>query len=121
MRCNLAATSSGYQNRTIFSVDWAPPLLDTSEGTSCGYIATASADNSICIFEVQQQAGIENGGDAGAGGVAGSVSCQLECRKEQAHPCDVNCVRWHTKEGGLLASAGDDGCIKIWKFEAAAR
>jgi hypothetical protein len=36
---------------------------------------------------------------------------------EKAHIGDVNCVRW--RAGGaagpqLLASAGDDGLIKIW-------
>jgi cytosolic iron-sulfur protein assembly protein CIAO1 len=118
MKCSVAATCSGYHNRTIFSIDWAPLPPSNSDSNICGYIASASADNRICIFAVKQ-AVIENGGDAGNSG-ASSVSCQLECRKEQAHPCDVNCVRWHPKDGSLLASAGDDGCIKIWKFEAAA-
>jgi len=128
MRCSLATTCSGYHKRTIFSIDWAallPSSSDRSSGGSnspCEYIATASADNSICVFAVEQAtaagAALENGGVA-AGGGGGSMSCQLECRKEQAHPCDVNCVRWHPKEGNLIASAGDDGCIKIWKFEPA--
>jgi WD40 repeat protein len=125
MKCSLAATCSGYHNRTIFSIDWAPYLPSSSDirSNGCGYIATASADNSICIFAVEQAttpgAALENGEETATGGGGGSVSCRLECRKEQAHPCDVNCVRWHPKEGNLLASAGDDGCIKIWRFEGA--
>ena len=34
----------------------------------------------------------------------------------QAHAQDVNGVKWHPKEPGLLASCSDDGTIKIWKF-----
>jgi WD40 repeat protein len=113
VKCTLSATCSGYHNRTIFSLDWGAPLLANSSDTGYGYIATASADNSICIFAVQQAA-LENSD----GALNAPVSCQLECRKEQAHPCDVNCVRWHPKDGNLIASAGDDGCIKIWKFKA---
>ena len=33
-----------------------------------------------------------------------------------AHDGDVNCVRWHPYDGSMLASVGDDGLIKIWRF-----
>ena len=118
-----AATCSGYHTRTVFSVDCSTGRKEESNSSVSnegfrGYIATASADNSICVFAISEQtkAAARQGALENDGGV---VSCELECRKEQAHPCDVNCVRWHPKEGCLLASAGDDGCIKIWKFEAA--
>lgn len=104
MRCVLGATCSGYHTRTIFSVDWS----------QSGYIATGSADNSICIFSVRASS-FEEGVEG-----MGQVSCRLECRKEQAHSFDVNCVRWHPKIPGLLASAGDDGAIRLWQFEPAA-
>lgn len=29
---------------------------------------------------------------------------------------DVNCVRWHPRDGACLASAGDDGAVRLWKF-----
>lgn len=32
-----------------------------------------------------------------------------------AHEGDVNCVRWHPKDCSLLASAGDDGVVRLWK------
>ena len=28
---------------------------------------------------------------------------------------DVNCVRWHPTDPTLLASAGDDGRVKLWR------
>ena len=103
MRLSLASTSSGYHTRTIFSVDWS----------ASGVVATGSADNSICLFSVGEAS--ENGG--GGGGALGHLTCTLEYRQEGAHPCDVNCVRWNPKHPHLLASAGDDGVIKIWKYQ----
>ena len=35
----------------------------------------------------------------------------------QAHPADVNAVRWHPKRAGWLATGGDDGCVRIWALE----
>ena len=34
----------------------------------------------------------------------------------QAHSQDVNGVKWHPKESGLLASCSDDGTINMWRF-----
>ncbi len=95
-RCTLAATASGYHNRTVFSVDWAP------DGK---HLATAGADNSVCMFAVEET------------GDGGQATCKLVCRKEKAHETDVNCVRWHPREAGLLATAGDDGTIRLWEFQ----
>ena len=108
MRCVLGATCSGYHNRTIFSVDWSKN----------GYIATGGADNTVCIFSVEA-AEMEESGSGGIDAL-GQVSCRLECRKEGAHPFDVNCVRWHPKNANLLATAGDDGAIRLWEFQPAA-
>jgi hypothetical protein len=35
---------------------------------------------------------------------------------QQAHDADVNCVRWHPSRQGFLASAGDDGLVKLWQY-----
>ena len=35
---------------------------------------------------------------------------------ENAHTADVNCVQWHPQDPTLLASAGDDGSIKLWRI-----
>jgi cytosolic iron-sulfur protein assembly protein CIAO1 len=96
-RFKLLSTIQGYHERTIFSVDWSKE----------GYIVTGAADNSIAIFR-------ERGGGGGGGGVEGF---DLVTKVENAHNCDVNCVRWHPKEKGVLASAGDDGSITIWQFK----
>jgi WD40 repeat protein len=64
----------------------------------------------------QQQEGA--GGDSAADGTSssGSGPFSLLCKQEQAHPLDVNCVRWHPADPSLLASAGDDCCIKLWRW-----
>jgi len=35
-----------------------------------------------------------------------------------AHFSDINCVRWQPMNGKRLVSCGDDGLIKIWRYEA---
>jgi WD40 repeat protein len=78
----------------IYSVDWSH---------HSGYIACGSGDNEVSIHAVG------NGMDKSL------LSC--EC-KAIAHESDVNCVRWNPKAefSDLLATAGDDGLVKIWKF-----
>lgn len=100
-KCSILATLTGYHTRTIYAVDWS----------SKGYLATACADNAIRIFRVEDEK--PNGVD---GTVAG-VSCSLVFEALQAHPrADVNCVRWHPKDPCILASAGDDGHVRIWRL-----
>ena len=40
------------------------------------------------------------------------------CALSQAHSQDVNCVKWHPKDGGLLASASDDCTVKLWRYKS---
>ncbi|XP_057961009.1 protein CIA1 isoform X2 [Malania oleifera] len=87
-------TLSGYHDRTIFSVHWS----------SDGIIATGAADDAIRFF-------IEN-----KDGLVDGPLFKLLLKKEKAHDMDVNMVQWSTGEKPLLASASDDGTIKIWEL-----
>lgn len=82
-----------------------------------GLIATASADNGIRVFsEVAVGGGEQRGGGVRELFMRQLPSFGLACRREQAHPTDVNCVRWHPTQRGLLASAGDDGTVRLWQY-----
>lgn len=126
-RWRLLSTLSGYHERTVFSVDWSRQ----------GLIASGCADNAIRIFAeasgsddalaaersvravfMQQQQQQQEGQEAGSGrsGSEGSGTFRLMCKREQAHQLDVNCVRWHPTEPSLLASAGDDCCVMLWRW-----
>lgn len=65
---------------------------------------------------MQQPGGSLGGGEAAGGEGSGVGSFAMLCKREQAHPLDINCVRWHPTDPGLLASAGDDCCIKLWRW-----
>lgn len=126
-RWQLLTTLAGYHDRTIFTVDWS---------RSNGLIASGSADNAIRIFG--EAGGSGGGGEAAATPAAGAAAAEpgmrglflkqqaggsgsggtfdLLCKREQAHPLDINCVRWHPHDPSLLASAGDDCCIRLWRW-----
>jgi WD40 repeat protein len=79
-------------DRSVFATDWAP---------SGGAVASAGGDNALRVW-------------APASGGAGATLLAVAL---QAHPADVNAVRWHPKRPGLLATAADDGNVKLWLFD----
>lgn len=92
---NHICTLSGYHDRTIFSVHWSRD----------GIIASGAADDAVRLFVESKD-----------GSVDGQPSYQLLLKKEKAHDMDVNSVQWSSGEKRLLASASDDGTIKLWEI-----
>lgn len=84
-------------DRAIYSVDCAPSLAGH------GRIVSGGGDNCINIYR-------EVGGSPDAPLFTIDVSAKM------AHEGDVNCVRWHPTDGRVVASAGDDGFVKIWNY-----
>eukprot|EP00271_Cylindrocystis_brebissonii_P018302 TRINITY_DN5118_c0_g1_i1.p1 TRINITY_DN5118_c0_g1~~TRINITY_DN5118_c0_g1_i1.p1 ORF type:complete len:380 (-),score=42.14 TRINITY_DN5118_c0_g1_i1:558-1697(-) len=91
-------TISGYHERTIYTVDWSScnDLIVTGDGSDCLRIFASA--------EPERESGCE-----------GPSFVQL-IAKEKAHATDINCVKWHPKDPRLMASACDDGSLKIWKL-----
>ncbi|XP_050230028.1 protein CIA1 [Mercurialis annua] len=92
---NHVCTLSGYHDRTIFSVHWSRD----------GIIASGAADDAIRLF-VESKDDLDNGS-----------SCSLLLKREKAHDMDINSVQWGPGDNRLLASASDDGTIKIWQLK----
>ncbi|KAI0497234.1 hypothetical protein KFK09_020457 [Dendrobium nobile] len=98
----LGETSSGHS-----STVWA---LSFSSGgdrmVTCrdGIIATGAADDSICLFHETKDS------------LVGGQSYSLILKKDKAHDMDVNSVQWNPNEPKILASASDDGSIKLWRL-----
>ncbi|CAI0462245.1 unnamed protein product [Linum tenue] len=88
------STLSGYHDRTIFSVHWSRE----------GIIASGAADDAIRFF-VESKDSVVDG-----------PSYRLLLKKEKAHDMDVNVVQWSPGENRVMASASDDGTIKIWEL-----
>ncbi|RWW68202.1 hypothetical protein BHE74_00024292 [Ensete ventricosum] len=87
-------TLSGYHDRTIFSVHWSRE----------GLIVSGAADDAIRLFTESKDSLVDQ------------PSYKMLVKKEKAHDMDVNSVQWNLKEPRLLASASDDGTIKIWEL-----
>ncbi|EYU38633.1 hypothetical protein MIMGU_mgv1a008968mg [Erythranthe guttata] len=87
-------TLSGYHDRTIFSVHWSRE----------GIICTGAADDAIRLFVESEES------------VADGPMYKLLTKKEKAHDMDVNAVLWSSTGNKLLASASDDGTVKIWEL-----
>ncbi|OAE28342.1 hypothetical protein AXG93_2490s1330 [Marchantia polymorpha subsp. ruderalis] len=95
---------------TLMVWDTSADLADLSGSGQAqwvnGLIASGAADDCIRIFA-------ENREDSSA--LPGESSFSMVAKKVKAHSTDVNCVQWHPTDPRILASAGDDGTIKIWE------
>lgn len=43
---------------------------------------------------------------------------QVSASVERAHVGEVNCVRWSPVQKDVFVSTGDDGCVRIWRYES---
>ncbi|RHZ77613.1 hypothetical protein Glove_174g193 [Diversispora epigaea] len=97
-------TLSGYHQRCVYSVSWSKVH---------GCVASGSGDNTIRVFKEDETSisSALNGTTTPNFSLVASVS--------SAHGiADVNRVQWYPTEdhSDWLASAGDDGVVRIWRF-----
>ncbi len=94
------ARLEGYHTATIYSVDWS---------RASGAIASGGADDAIHIFDEDPE--------QSQGWAVDSPAFRCLVQVRGAHAADVNCVRWNPRRPGLLASAGDDQVVKVWRYD----
>jgi WD40 repeat protein len=88
----------GAHSLTIYSVDYAPARVGH------GRVVSGGADHRIQIYRE----------------ALGSTSDQPLFQLDASCTVpggDINCVCWHPLDGSILASAGDDGSVRIWSYE----
>ncbi|CAK9173815.1 unnamed protein product [Ilex paraguariensis] len=87
---------------------WGADIMKMQSGDGIapweGIIASGAADDAIRLFV------------PGENGLIDGPTYKLLLKKDQAHDMDVNSVQWSSAENRLLASASDDGTIKIWEL-----
>lgn len=103
-----SSSSSGDQHRKLTSLEHihTQPVLSVHWNPSAALVATCSQDNALTVSRVDTQGG------------ASMISMAAECSIANAHNNDVNCVRWNPVRHDILASVGDDGCLKLWQYVA---
>lgn len=92
------APSETYQ-LPLYSVDWASSRTDHD----C-FVCTGS-DGCIRIYREIQSSFTD------------TPSFAIDACVSQTHFSEANCIRWHPIDGTKLVSCGDDGLIKIWRYE----
>jgi cytosolic iron-sulfur protein assembly protein CIAO1 len=126
-RYTVAAHLTGVHDGPIYAVDWA---------AGSGLIATCGDDDCIRVLRRDGGGGgsaADEGEDdaddaAGAPAAGDGEATKLRTETDQvwaedgcaprAHSGSVNCVVWSPAEAATLASAGDDGLVRIWKYRA---
>jgi WD40 repeat protein len=94
------ARLEGFHTATVYSVDWS---------RLSGAIASGAADDAIRVFTEDPE--------QPQGWATDSPSFRCVAHAAGAHAADVNCVRWNPRRAHLLASAGDDQLVKVWRFD----
>ena len=87
-----------HSSYAVYSIDCAP----TRAGH--GRIASAGGDNSINIYREESSS-------------TDAPKFSLECVAADAHDGDVNCIKWHPRDGRCMVSCGDDGAVKLWRYK----
>lgn len=93
-----------------YAMSWGPGGAEDG----VGLLATAGADGRVIVWQVKA---VE-----GKGEVPGAVMEPLAAMRDAHGVADVNSIAWNVREdgkgAGLLASAGDDGSVKVWRVVA---
>jgi len=92
---DCVSTLSGFHDRAIYDISWSKHN---------GLILTGCGDDHIRVFREAQSA------------IDGEKYTFDPVCTVKAHEADVNRVKWNPRIDGLVLSAGDDGCVKVWSW-----
>ncbi|KAJ2211343.1 Cytosolic iron-sulfur protein assembly protein [Coemansia sp. RSA 487] len=111
----VAVVPDSVHTRAIYSVSWTKPppngidaAASSSEDEQQGFLVTGCGDNTLRVFRVTTN----------SKGSTENTTVTLECSRQHAHALtDINCVQWNPVYPDWLATAGDDGVVRIWHLE----
>lgn len=96
---------NAHSKYAVLSIDCAPSRAGH------GRVVSGGGDNCINIYRE-----VECDGSAGGGSNSDAPKFALEAVAIDAHDGDVNCVKWHPRDGTCLVSCGDDGAVRMWRY-----
>ncbi|XP_073273752.1 protein CIA1-like isoform X2 [Primulina huaijiensis] len=92
-------TLTGCHDQTIFAVHWSRQEI----------ICTGAADGALCFIIESEDGSFDE------------PAYKLLLKKDHAHDKDINSVQWCSQDNSHVASASDDGTIKIWELASLPR
>ena len=101
-----------HSSYAILSIDCAPSRVGH------GRVVSGGGDNCINIYREETTTPAISGGDGeGKAATLDAPKFTIEAIADDAHDGDVNCVKWHPRDGTCLVSCGDDGAVKLWRYK----
>ena len=101
----------------LYSVDWlaGQDTIAVGGGDDSNHIVTKSQDLSPEVELSEQNETADSSDNQPSTRL--TERWKIATSQVRAHTGDVNCVSWCPTHPRVLASAGDDGLIRIWQYE----
>ena len=95
----VGVLTGAHDQSTVCSIDYAPARAGH------GRMVSGGSDNRIQIYK-----------EIVAGATSDKPLFTVDVGVDTSHG-DVNCVCWHPQDGSILCSVGDDGTVRLWRYD----